>query len=265
MNEVAGGTASGSRWRVILPILILMIVIVSAFVIVHGRSGQPAIKPSISAVVSAPLPVVRCPTRVGADIGRHVAMPKVLNEPIARDLASIAAVFVDRYDAMRMVGPRNWLCVASIAADGGASLTIYPRGTKSPGYFTSFTGRSSATEITVQRERACYGCRLSLACPFFKVVRQLFRKAFSGPSVVATCSRPWGETITESTTFLRYFSDRAGVSGHAYPSGGPYEALGVAYFNPKTSTYLVSCTLPKSSRSLCDGTIHWFVYHHQVI
>jgi hypothetical protein len=248
-----------------LSISILSIVIASTLVIVHERSAQAATKPSLGAIVSAPLPVVRCPTRVGADIGHHVVMPKALNEPIARDLASKTAVFVDQYDAMRMVGPRNWSCVASIAADGGASLSIYPRGTKSPGFFKSFIGRSLATEITVQREPACYGCRLSLACAFFAVARQLFQKAFPGPGVLTSCSRPRGETITGTTKFLRYFSDQPGVAGHAYPSGGPYLALGVAYFNPKTSSYLVSCTLPTASHTLCDGALDWFVYHHQVI
>ena len=265
MIEVAGSKASRSRGRAILPIAIVLIVIAATFVVAHDRGGTPASKPSVGAVESAPLPVVPCPTRVGADIGRHVAMPKVLHESVARDLTSTTAVFVDQYDAMRMVGPRNWSCVASIAADGGASLTIYPRGTESPRFFKSFTGRSPATEITVQREPACYGCRLSLACPFFKVARQLFQQAFPGPGVAATCSRPRGETLTESTRFLRYFNDRAGAVGHAYPSGGPYDALGVAYFNPKTSSYLVSCTLPTASRSLCVGALDWFVYHHQVI
>jgi hypothetical protein len=55
------------------------------------------------------------------------------------------------------------------------------------------------------------------------------------------------------------------VVGHAYPSGGPYRALGVVFFNPKTVSYLVSCTLAQSSRSLCRGALEWFVHHHQPI
>ena len=102
MIEVAGSKASRSRGRAILPIAIVLIVIAATFVVAHDRGGTPASKPSVGAVESAPLPVVPCPTRVGADIGRHVAMPKVLHESVARDLTSTTAVFVDQYDAMRM-------------------------------------------------------------------------------------------------------------------------------------------------------------------
>ncbi len=85
------------------------------------------------------------------------------------------------------------------------------------------------------------------------------------PDALASCTRPRGESVTESTKYLRYFYDGAAVVGHAYPSGGPHQALGVVFFNPKTASYLVSCTLATSSRSVCRGALDWFVHYHQPI
>jgi hypothetical protein len=248
---------------VLLPILIVLIVVASTIAVVNARSHPLVGHPSGSAIVSAALPVVRCPTSVGADIGPRVKMPSVLHEFIPRNLASTTALYVDQYDALRMLGPKDWSCVTSIAADGGASLSIYPRGSTPPGFFKPLIGRSTATEVTVQREPACYACRLGLACAFFATARQLMQKDF--PGALASCIRPRGESVTESTKYLRFFSDGAGVVGHAYPSGGPYQALGVVFFNPKTVSYLVSCTLATSSRPLCRIALDWFVHYHQPI
>ena len=247
----------------LLPILIVLIVVASTIAVVHARSHPRVGATSGSAIVSAALPVVRCPTSVGANIGPRVKMPSVLHELIPRDLASTMALYVDQYDAVRMVGPKGWSCVTSIAADGGASLSIYPRRTTSPGFFKPLIGRSTASEVTVQREPVCYACRLGIACAFFAVARQLMQKEF--PGALASCTRPRGESVTESTKYLRFFSDGADVVGHAYPSGGPYQALGVVFFNPKTVSYLVSCTLATSSRSLCRVALDWFVHYHQPI
>jgi len=241
----------------------VLIAVASTIVVVHARSHPSAGNSSGTAIVSAALAVVRCPTSVGANIGPRVKMPLVLHEFLPRDLASTTSLYVDQYDAVRMVGPKGWSCVTSIAADGGASLSIYPRGTTSPGFFKPLIGRSTAKEVTVQREPACYACRLGLACAFFAVARQLMQKEF--PGALASCTRPRGESVTESTKYLRFFNDGAGVVGHAYPSGGPYQALGVVFFNPKTVSYLVSCTLATSSRTLCRVALDWFVHYHQPI
>ena len=263
MKGLSASRPSWLRGQVLLPILIVLIVVASTIAVVHARSHPPVGHPSGGAIVFVALPVVRCPTSVGANIGPRVKMPSVLHESVPRDLASTTALYVDQYDAVRMVGPRGWSCVTSIAADGGASLSIYPRGTTLPGFFKPLTGRSTATEVTVQREPACYACRLGLACAFFATARQLMQKDF--PGALASCTRPRGESVTDSTRYLRFFIDSAGVVGHAYPSGGPYQALGVVFFNPKTVSYLVSCTLATSSRSACRGVLDWFVHFHQPI
>jgi hypothetical protein len=263
VKGLSGSRPSWLRGQVLLPILIVLIAVASTIVVVHARSHPPAGHSSGTAIVSAALPVVRCPTSVGANIGLRVKMPSVLHEFIPHGLASTTALYVDQYDAVRMLGPRGWSCVTSIGADGGASLSIYPRASTSPGFFKPLSGRSTATEVTVQSEPACYGCRLGLACAFFATARQLIQKDF--PGALASCTRPPGESVTDSTRYLRFFSDSAGVVGHAYPSGGPYEALGVVFFNPKTVSYLVSCTLATSSRSMCRGVLDWFVHYHQPI
>ncbi len=171
MKGLSANRPSWLRGQVFLPILIVLIAVASTIVVVHARSHPSPGHSSGTAIVFAALPVVRCPTSVGANIGPRVKTPSVLHEFIPRDIASTTALYVDQYDAMRMVGPKGWSCVTGLAADGGASLSIYPRGTTSPGFFKPLTGRSTATEVTVQREPACYACRQGLACAFFATAR----------------------------------------------------------------------------------------------
>jgi len=164
-----------------------------------------------------------------------------------------------------VVGPKGWSCVASLAEDGGADLQLYRPGTASPGFFTSMTGRSLAPGLTVQQEPACYACRLTLACPFFAAARKLIKATYGSTGMLASCTSPSGEVITSSEPSMRFFTDAPHVVGHAYPSGGPDRALGVAYFATKTYSYLVSCTLPSSQRAMCRGALNWFVEHHRAI
>jgi hypothetical protein len=245
--------------------MLAAVVVVSVLVVVNSINGHRANTPSKSATVVVSLPVVRCPTEVGASRGAHVHLAKNLKESVDRDLTSKIALYVDQYDVMRAIGPKGWSCVASIAADGGAQLSIYAPGTHAPLFFGSFVGRSSATEVTVQQEPVCEGCRLAMACPFFTSARHLFQKSFPGAGTSTICVSPSGERITKSTKQLRYFQDPPRVIGHAFPSGGPYRASGVAFYNPDTYSFLVSCTLSTSLAKLCPGVLAWFVRHHRPI
>jgi hypothetical protein len=188
-----------------------------------------------------------------------------LLESVDTKLVGTLALYADQYDVVRLVGPRGWSCVASLAVDGGATLQIYRSGTTSPGFFTSLTGRTSATGLTAQEEPACLACRLSLACPFFAAARKFIEKTYGDTSMLASCARPSGEVITSSTSSTRFFSDGPHVVGHAYPSGGPDRAFGVSFFDPKTYSYLVACTLPTKQRETCRGALNWFVEHHRSI
>ena len=215
--------------------------------------------------VTTTVPVVKCATGQGADSGPAARLPATMTVRVAASLTSSSALYVDRYDVVRMVGPKGWRCVASLAADGGEDLVIYLSGSPSPGFFHSLTGRSRATELTVQQEPACYSCCLALACPFFAAARALITSTYASASMLAACRRPPGEVITDSTPSTRYFTDGPHVVGHAYPSGGPLRSLAVAYFGAATYSYVVSCTLPAGQRSLCRGALGWFVAHHRSI
>ena len=258
-------TSSRSRWRWYAAVFVGGALVVSAVAAVNSTTGHRAPSGAKSTTVVASLPVVRCPTEVGVSHGSRVHLAKVIKERVNRDLGTKVALYADQYDIMRAIGPRGWSCVASIAADGGAQLSIYTPGTKAPVFFGSLLGRSLATEVTVQQEPACEGCRLAMACPFFTSARRLFQKSFPGAGSLTICVRPSGEVITKSTNDLRYFKDAPGAVGHAYPSGGPDRAFGVAFYDPDTYSYLVSCTLSKSLNELCRGVLAWFVRHHQAI
>lgn len=257
--------APRSRWRRYVTMLIAAVVVVSVFIVVRSLTSHRAANTSKSSTVVVSLPVVRCPTEVGANRGAHVHLAKHLQERVDKGLTSKVALYVDQYDVMRAIGPKSWSCVASIGADGGAQLSIYAPGSPTPVFFGSFSGPSSATEVTVQQEPVCEGCRLAMACPFFTSARRLFEKSFPGAGASTICIRPRKESITRSTKQLRYFQDPPHVIGHAFPSGGPYRAIGVAFYNPQTYSYLVSCTLSTSFEKLCPGVLAWFVGHHRPI
>jgi hypothetical protein len=244
---------------------IAVVAVVVAMTMTVGTNASRADAQSINATVVSRLPVVQCPTRTGGDYGSRVRLPATLPERVDTKLVGKVALYADQYDAVRLVGPKGWSCVASLAVDGGATLQIYRSGTTSPGFFTSLTGRTSATGLTVQAEPACYACRLSLACPFFAAARRLIEKTYENTSMLASCARPPGEVLTSSTSSTRFFSDAPFVVGHAYPSGGPDRAFGVSFFDPKTYSYLVACTLPISQRETCRGALNWFVDHHRSI
>jgi hypothetical protein len=244
---------------------IAVVAVVVAMTMTVGTNASRADAQSINATVVSRLPVVQCPTRTGGDYGSRVRLPATLPERVDTKLVGKVALYADQYDAVRLVGPKGWSCVASLAVDGGAGLQFYPSGTASPGFFTSMTGRSSATGLTVQQEPACYACRLSLACPFFAAARKLIEQTYGSTNMLASCTRPAGEVVTSSTPSTRFFTDAPHVAGHAYPSGGADRALGVAYFGAKTFSYLVSCTLASSQRETCRGALNWFVAHHRSI
>jgi hypothetical protein len=245
--------------------LAALIAVVAALTMTVGANLSHAVGQSVGATVVSSIPVVRCATKTGGDYGKRVPLPATLPERVATQLVGTVALYADAYDIVRVVGPRGWSCVASLAVDGGAGLQIYPSGTASPGFFTSMTGRSSATGLTVQQEPACYACRLSLACPFFAAARKLIEQTYGSTNMLASCTRPAGEVVTSSTPSTRFFTDAPHVAGHAYPSGGADRALGVAYFGAKTFSYLVSCTLASSQRETCRGALNWFVAHHRSI
>lgn len=213
--------------------------------------------------VSVSLPVVRCATKRGADFGPRVTLPARLDERVNSDLKTKASIFIDQYDVVRMIGPRGWLCSASISADGGESLIIYPPDMKPPAFFSSLSGRSRSSEVTVQQVPACVSCGLSLVCAFFSTARTLAQENYPGIVALSTCRRHRGEVITHASHSLRFFSDEEGVVGHAYPSGGPYRALGVAFFKMPLRSYLVSCTLPRGDQALCRGALEWYTQHHR--
>lgn len=239
--------------------------VVAAMTLAIGAPATRANGQNAGATVKRQLQVVQCPSKTGADLGTTIRLPATVPERVATALAGTVALYADQYDVMRLVGPKGWSCVASIAADGGATLELYPRGTTSPGFFTAMTGRSSAPGLTVQQEPACYSCRQSLVCPFFAAARKLLEQAYGSTSMPASCVRPAGEVITSSTPSTRFFTDAPHVVGHAYPSGGPDRAFAVAYFGSKTFSYLVSCTLPSSGRTMCRGVLNWFEKYHRSI
>ena len=227
-----------------------------------GTSATTSPSPSSSASaaganVTADLPVVSCPTSLGA-AGAATPAGLPLTEPVTvpAGAASDLAVYADQQDYMELVGPRDWSCTASYGADGNGGVEIYP-----PGETVSeakLPAGSTIAAIIGREVPACYTCALTQACPLFTLAA-----AELSSSLGQQCpARPAAESVTPDSSGVVSFQDPPGISGDGTPSGGKYQADGVMTFHQGgagATSWLVTCTLPSSDSAACTAALNDFI------
>jgi hypothetical protein len=163
-----------------------------------------------------------------------------------------------------VLGPRGWGCMAEISADGGTSVTIYPKQQGAPP--TGSATYPPTTElVTVTAIPACQGCMAAHICGIFPTAPLV-----DDYSSDLSCSTP---PPTEEQTFLVgssaagygtvLFVDPPGVKGTGVASGGKYSVLGVLSYGDTPRGFnesaKASCALPPGEISICHATVKRFV------
>jgi hypothetical protein len=217
-------------------------------------TAQTTIRPS--ALVSANLPLSSCTTTYGISGTKPAHLPNYVTEMIPRGDAGKLKVFADGQGIMELVGPSQWGCDASIGADGSSTLYIAPIGSN------NFTGKlasgSTVEQISGSQTSACVSCGLDQACPLFAAAAQENRSDYQQGCLT---SAPASESVTQLTKSVVEFTDPPGVHGDADPSGGAYAAHGAMTFSSGqlVTSWMETCLLPPSQRSLCSASLDDFV------
>ncbi len=223
---------------------------------------------TVGASTAAKVPVIICPTEFGASPPTDVApIPKTINVPLSRALASSVAVYTDKAHLESVLGPRDWRCSAAYGADGNGGVVIFPKGES-----ISYTGvyldnKQDLQAIDADWSPACVDCILGQACPFFARAKAMY-SSLGYPNAKSTCRQPRGQSLTSSASSLATFSDPPGVHGSATPSGGRYRALGFVYWAGTlklksghlgtNGSAVVSCTVAPTLRSVCQESFLYF-------
>ncbi len=219
---------------------------------------------SQSALVSATLPLVTCPTTYGfTQTSQPPPLPTSMVVNVPSKLASQLAVYADQGDGMKLVAPTGWSCLASYGADGGGGVDVYPSGEGDPN--SSLSAGSSAEAVVGSQTSACLSCREGQACPLFAAAAADYQNDYQ---MGCPTSRPQNESVVPLSANVVSFMDPPGVAGTGRPSGGAYPANGVMTYLPRTNpnsdngSYLETCTLPASEQSVCtvilDRYVDWY-------
>jgi len=209
-----------------------------------------------SAMTSASLPVVTCPTANGIGVAPTVTPPSSQTVSVPRALVSQLAVFADDQGVMELLGPRGWDCSGDYGADGSGGVQIYPADQTDPS--TSSFEASPAEAIEASQTSACDGCREQQACPLFTSAANDFENDFGSSCPDA---RPSAESVEQLGGGVVGFEDPPGVAGDGNPSGGPYPANGVMtyYSGDQNGSWMETCTLPSAEKALCTAVLDNFV------
>lgn len=197
--------------------------------------------------VTASLPVVSCPTSLGAE-RPPVSLPRSRRVAVPQALAADLSLYGDTQGVMEILAPKGWSCTADYGADGSGGVSVYPHG----------AGPSSPIAIAGSQTSACYGCTLSQACPLFAAAAKAWRSAFRLP---CPGRRPAAEKVVLVAAGIVAFEDPAGVKGDGQRSGGPYPANGVMTYHPSSEdgSWLETCTLPASEKNICTAVLNTFI------
>lgn len=169
-------------------------------------------------------------------------------------------IYSDSRGLMMLVGPKGWTCTAQYGADGSGGVVVVPKGESVPeswGEGWKLSANSAIEAIVGSETSACQGCAVSQACPLFASAASVDRNEFGLPCK----SRPNSETVQQISSGVLGFQDPPGVQGDGNPSGGLYPANGVMTYYPSSQngSWLETCALPTSQRSLCTVTLNIFV------
>lgn len=212
--------------------------------------------PSPTALESATLPLVACPTSYGVDPSpTPAALPSSTTESVPADLATQVTVYTDEQGNMKLLAPTGWVCNANFGADGSGGVTITPTGETLP---SGQLSQGSTVEAIVGSETsACVQCREGQACPLFATAAADYEQDYQ---MTCPSEKPGEESSEPIEDGVVGFLDPPGVAGDAYPSGGEYPANAVMTYHSgnENGSWLDTCTLPYSQQALCTAVLNSF-------
>ena len=165
------------------------------------------------------------------------------------------AVYGDTLGTMQLVAPQGWNCNASIGADGGTYVDVYPPG---QGDFSGYAfSPHQGAGITGGTTSACQGCAFDQACALFAGTTLIRDSGYQ------SCgnTRPSEEGIYNYNENVRFIDDPPGVTGDGFPSGGSLPANGVMTYFPGSQfgSWTETCTLPSSQHAVCTLILNQFL------
>jgi hypothetical protein len=171
-------------------------------------------------------------------------LPKDVHVLVPHNNGTKLAVFTDGLGIVRLVAPAQWDCTASVATDGGSTVTIVPPNTVARS--GKLRVHSKTQDITGYQNGACNGCAVVQACPLFSNARAL-ASGLPCPTKARLEKVAWVGGSAEE------FVDPPGVHGDGNPSGGAYPSYGVltfkaGYFN---SSWLATCVMAPKNKGVC--------------
>jgi len=222
-----------------------------------GTGAAVAAQPSASVTPLTAVKVVSCSVQFGVPGSAPLWSPASLPIGLPARTAARVSFYSDGF--VTVLAPKGWDCSGLEAADGGASLSVFPTGQANP--LESSHPPLSAAGVTVRLDYTGHGPGAELVCALFPGTRAASLAASTG----GCPALPHAETVQHPTPDVATFVDPAGVQGSGEPSGGRNVSRGVVIFpqlQPEPGSVNVaqaSCTLPSGSASLCGPILADFV------
>ncbi len=228
-----------------------------------STTSIPSTTPSATTSMKASLRVVACPTTYGVTPPPTTApLSTSMEVTVPRALAAELAVYTDGQGRVELLAPTGWTCSAGYGADGSGGVATYPPGESIPesalGGSWTLSPNSPTEAIVASQTGGCEGCEVGQACPLFATAASNFQSQFGR---ACPKSRPATETVDQITPGVVIFQDPPGVSGDGSPSGGQYAADGAMTYYSKNQfgSWLDTCTLPKTDKTLCTAALNIFI------
>ena len=231
--------------------------IVAATVVATISSAPPALGLPIPRAQFPAVPVTSCPTISGGD---RATPPRIAARlPLAASTTTAARLAFYSNGFVTLLGPRGWSCRGVEAADGGRSLSVFPRAHADPllgGHLSADTAG-----VTAFIDYTGHGPGALLVCSLFpqSAAAALARGITSCPAP------PRREQLERPTPDVVLFHDPPGVTGTGSPSGTHNAASGLVSFpqlRPEPSSVPVAkatCSLPPSMNALCSAIVADFL------
>jgi hypothetical protein len=221
--------------------LVLVCLVVAGVFPIDAADAQTAIS-------SIRVPVAVCNTGSFVEWQPSWTPPKQVTVQLPATEGRQVAMYMGFGGYPQVIAQRGWSCLAAQGGDGNNWLDVAPAG-KPP----SSSKWTAGQGISIQDDPACVSCRLELACPFFSYARLLYSKYY--PGLTGCTPAPPTETVYQLGNNAVAFSDPPHVMGDGVPSGGSYEANGVAMYSDQSGSVVSTCTLPNADRWLCTASL----------
>ena len=222
-----------------------------------AATAASAVPPSAAATPLTAVKVVSCQVQFGVSGSAPRWSPTSL--PVVLPVRTAARVSFYSDGFVTVLGPKGWSCSGLEAADGGASLSVFPTGQANP--LESDHPPFNASAVTVRLEYTGHGPGAEVVCALFPGTNAASLAASTG----GCPALPHAEVVRHPTPDVAMFVDPPGVKGSGEPSGGRDASSGLVIFpqlQPEPGSVNVakaSCTLPSASASLCEPILGDFV------